>query len=209
MLRAIILATTVTAVVGTSGFAVPVAAQQGPTAPVHVEGGGGSSLHYVRQRGFHCKCPSAASLLGFLWRCDSLHGDRPKREHGTRPADPDDVIITGVRYVDRRNPAAGVHVLLRTVTPRMVRNQPNLRDRFGTFYAVPGHAGQRQRYGTYVPGRYSTDIARVRGVRRLREGGAQRIADGPGEGPRPTADNPGLRAKLDSDGVRLHHWFVD
>jgi hypothetical protein len=55
-------------------------------------------------------------------------------QKSTEPAAPDDVVVlTGVRYVDRRHPAAAVHVLLRTVTPRMVRRHPNRRDRFGPF----------------------------------------------------------------------------
>lgn len=207
MLRKALLATTLNTVVGTLGYAATVAADEGSPAPVHVEGQGALST-MSGGGGVIADAPvSRPYWVSFGAAMPCMATDPGE---STEPAALDDVVvITGVRYVDRRNPAAEVRALLRTVTPKMVRNHPNLKDRFGVFYSAWGHAGRHQRYGTYVPGRYSTDIAGYEVSDTCREMTRNAARLSMGSVPDEPLTTLVFAVKTDNDGARLHHWFVD
>lgn len=207
MLRKALRATTLTIVVGTLGHAVTVAADEGSHAPVHVEGQGALST-MSGSGSVIVDAPVPRPYWVSFGAATPCMATDPGES--TEPVAPDDVIvITGVRYVDRHNPAAEVRVLLRTVTPKMVRNHPNLKDRFGVFYSALGHAGQHQRYGTYVPGRYSTDIAGYEVSDTCREMTRNAARLSMGRVPDEPLTTLVFAVKADKDGARLHHWFVD
>lgn len=205
MRRALLRGTVAAAVLALIGPAVPVSA--GDTAPVHAEGEGPFSVQ-AGTGGFVSSAPVPRPYwVSFGTDMPCMETDP---EASTDPAGADDVIvITGVRYVDRRNPAAAVHVLLRTVTPKMVRNHPKHRDDYGLFISAWGHAGQRQRYGTYVPGRYTTDIAGYEVSDTCAQANRTATLLSRGKVPDKALTTLVFAVKADRDGARIHHYFVD
>ena len=196
------------AVLGVVGYAISGSAgETPPAAPVHVEGEGPFSV-MSGDGGFVAGAPVARRYwvsFGTDMPCMQTDPDA-----STDPAIADDVIvIAGVRYVDRRNPAAAVHVLLRTVTPKMVRNHPKHRDYFGPFISAWGHAGQRQRYGTYVPGRYTTDIAGHEVSDTCAQADRNATLLSKGKVPDKALTTLVFAVKADRDGARIGPYFID
>lgn len=208
MRLASVLGTPLVAVLGFGGYAVSVSAgETPPTAPVHVEGEGPFSV-ISGDGGFVAGAPVARRYwVSFGTDMPCMQTDP---EASTDPADPDDaIVLTGVRYVDRRNPAAAVHVLLRTVTPKVVRNHPRHRDDFGLFISAWGHAGQRQRYGTHVPGRYTTDVAGYEVSDTCAQADRNATLLSKGKVPDQALTTLVFAIKSDDDGARIHHYFLD
>ena len=201
------IATAVAAVAGTMLGLDPGAAATSSAAPVHDDGEGPLST-MSGNGGFISDAPVDRPY----WV--SVGQDMPcaetDPEHSTDPAQPgDSIVLTGVRYDDHRNPAAEVYVMLRTVTPRMVRRHPKHRDRFEIFGSARGHAGWHQRYGTYVPGHYTRQIGGHAVDRTCAQVNHTALLLSRGKVPDHSLTTLVLAVKTDDDGARVRPWYLD